>query len=147
MFNKCTSLTDGPQELPATTLAKYCYNNMFYGCTSFSGRPETLPATTLAEGCYYGMFYHCEKLFTAPSLPAIELVNNCYCSMFQGCTILSFVEALFTTDPTTGTYLTNWLKNVKLTGEFIRNDNATWNRDDAGIPINWTLKKQHDPIV
>ena len=147
MFNKCTSLTDGPQELPATTLAKYCYNNMFYGCTSFSGRPETLPATTLAEGCYYGMFYHCEKLGTAPSLPATELVNNCYVGMFNGCRSLMFIEALFTTDPTKGTYLTDWLKNIKLTGEFVCNDNATWNRDDVGIPYNWTLIKQHDPIV
>ena len=147
MFYKCTSLVYGPQELPATTLAKNCYNSMFRGCTSFMGRPEILPATTLAENCYYAMFYHCEKLSNSPILPATELVNNCYSYMFQGCTILNLVEALFTTDPTTGTYLTNWLKNVKITGKFIMNDNATWNRADAEIPNNWTVVKQHDPII
>ena len=108
MFLGCTSLVDGPQELPATALAKYCYNSMFSGCTSFMGKPEILPATTLAEGCYYTMFYHCESLSTSPTLPATELVNNCYYGMFQGCSSLNFIEALFTTDPTTGTYLTNW---------------------------------------
>ena len=147
MFQGCTSLTDGPRELPATTLANYCYNSMFSRCTSLQTRLEILPATTLAKGCYYTMFYHCEHLGNAPTLPATELVNNCYVSMFEGCSSLNFVKALFTTDPTTGTYLTNWLKNVKLTGTFIRNDNATWNRDDVGIPYAWTLKKQHDPIV
>ena len=147
MFQGCTTLANGPKELPATTLAKYCYNNMFSRCTSLQTRPEILPATTLVDGCYYTMFYHCEKLGAAPTLPATELVSNCYVGMFEGCSSLNFIEALFTTDPTTGTYLTDWLKNVKLTGEFIRNDNATWNRDDVGIPHGWTLKKQHDPIV
>ena len=147
MFQGCTSLTDGPQELPATTLAKHCYHSMFSRCTSLATRTEILPATTLAESCYYTMFYHCEKLGAAPTLPATELVKNCYVGMFEGCSSLNFVEALFTTDPTTGTYLTDWLKNVKRTGEFICNDNATWTKEDAGIPHSWTLKKQHDPIV
>ena len=31
MFNGCTSLTTAP-ELPAMTLADYCYNNMFFDC-------------------------------------------------------------------------------------------------------------------
>mgnify|MGYP007037161597 CR=1 FL=1 len=33
VFQNCTSLTTAP-ELPATTLANYCYNYMFSGCTS-----------------------------------------------------------------------------------------------------------------
>ena len=33
MFQGCTSLVNAP-ELPATTLSKFCYQNMFYGCTS-----------------------------------------------------------------------------------------------------------------
>ena len=32
MFYNCTGLTQTPA-LPATTLADYCYQNMFYGCT------------------------------------------------------------------------------------------------------------------
>ena len=35
MFSKCTNLTQAP-ELPATTLAEECYNNMFSGCTKLS---------------------------------------------------------------------------------------------------------------
>ena len=33
MFNGCTSLTTVPS-LPATTLADYCYREMFNGCTA-----------------------------------------------------------------------------------------------------------------
>ena len=33
MFRNCSSLVNAP-ELPATTLAAQCYQNMFYGCTS-----------------------------------------------------------------------------------------------------------------
>ena len=35
MFSGCTSLTSAP-ELPATTLARYCYGNMFSGCTKLN---------------------------------------------------------------------------------------------------------------
>ena len=35
MFSDCTSLTTAP-ELPATTLANFCYYNMFNNCTSLS---------------------------------------------------------------------------------------------------------------
>lgn len=144
MFYGCTALVDGPQELPATTLAPSCYKSMFEECTSFGGIPEILPATTLAYKCYYGMFYHCEKLATAPTLPAIELVDNCYSYMFTGCIQLNFVEAMFKTIPSTGEYLTNWLKNVKLTGTFHKNYDVTWTREDAGIPINWKILKPNE---
>ena len=50
MFSNCTSLTSAPS-LPATTLADYCYEDMFYGCTSLTTAPS-LPATTLATNCY-----------------------------------------------------------------------------------------------
>jgi hypothetical protein len=33
MFEGCRSLTQAP-ELPATTLANFCYYHMFYGCTN-----------------------------------------------------------------------------------------------------------------
>jgi hypothetical protein len=35
MFNGCTSLTTAP-ELPATTLADYCYIYMFRGCSKLN---------------------------------------------------------------------------------------------------------------
>ena len=70
--------------LPATTLAKYCYYQMFMGCNSLITVPE-LPATTLTERCYSYMFYLCEALKTAPELPATTLADSCYYSMLQRC--------------------------------------------------------------
>jgi len=42
---------------------------MFYNCQSLLEAPE-LPATTLANYCYYGMFSNCLSLNCAPWLPA-----------------------------------------------------------------------------
>ena len=57
---KDSALITAP-ELPATTLANYCYSSMFYGCLSLTTIPK-LPATTLATGCYYQTFYECSKV-------------------------------------------------------------------------------------
>ena len=59
MFNSCTALTQAP-ELPATTLASRCYDNMFSN-TALTQAPE-LPATTLASYCYDNMFAFCWRL-------------------------------------------------------------------------------------
>jgi hypothetical protein len=50
MFRGCTSLTTTP-ELPATTLANYCYYNMFYNCSNLNR--ITMLATDIisASGC------------------------------------------------------------------------------------------------
>ena len=79
--------------LPATTLADYCYQGMFFGCTGLTSAPE-LPATTLAGSCYYQMFRGCTGLTSAPELPATTLANNCYASMFYGCTGLTSAPEL-----------------------------------------------------
>ena len=92
MFYWCSLLTTAP-ELPATTLAGACYAGMFYGCTSLTTAPA-LPATTLAMGCYSHMFEDCTSLTTAPELPATTLAEYCYDSMFQGCTALTTAPAL-----------------------------------------------------
>ena len=47
--------------LPATTLADFCYIDMFRECTSLLTAPQ-LPATTLAHGCYSNMFDFCANL-------------------------------------------------------------------------------------
>ena len=87
MFYGCTSLTQAP-ELPATTLARFCYSSMFSGCTSLTKAPE-LPATTLEISCYISMFSGCTSLTQAPKLPATTLADNCYFSMFYSCTSLA----------------------------------------------------------
>lgn len=91
MFAGCKNLTTAPT-LPATTLAMSCYSAMFSGCTSLTTAPE-LPSTTLASGCYASMFYGCTSLTTAPELPATTLPDFCYWRMFIGCTSLKISSA------------------------------------------------------
>lgn len=69
LFEGCTALTSAP-ELPATTLAKGCYDSMFSGCTNLNTAPD-LPATTLAEGCYSGMFSGCTNLTTSLEISSV----------------------------------------------------------------------------
>ena len=93
MFSGCTSLVSAP-ELPSTTLAENCCNNMFKGCTSLVTVPQILPATTLAGYCYEGMFSGCTSLVSAPELPATTLAENCCNNMFNGCTSLVTVPQI-----------------------------------------------------
>ena len=103
MFRGCSSLTTIP-ELPATTLADYCYSNMFRSCTSVTTAQTILPATTLAVGCYDNMFYGCSSLTTAPELPATTLSTNCYNGMFDNCTSLTIAPELPATTLSSGCY-------------------------------------------
>ena len=92
LFYNCSVLTSAP-ELPAKTLADYCYYAMFYGCTNLTAAPE-LPATTLAYRCYNEMFWGCTNLESAPVLPATKLEKLCYGDMFYGCTSLTAAPEL-----------------------------------------------------
>lgn len=74
--------------LPATTLAAYCYYEMFVGCASLTTAPA-LSAMALAGGCYSGMFEACTSLISAPALPATTLAEGCYSYMFSNCTSLT----------------------------------------------------------
>ena len=92
MFRGCTSLKNTPK-LPTITLADRCYSSMFYRCASLTTAPE-LPATTLTLSCYASMFRYCTSLTTAPELPATELANLCYSNMFYGCSNLTTAPEL-----------------------------------------------------
>ena len=93
LFVSCTSLTQAPSSLPATTLANKCYYEMFRGCSSLTQAPE-LPATTMGTSCYHGMFQSCTSLTSAPRLPATKLASKCYYNMFAGCTSLTVAPEL-----------------------------------------------------
>ena len=112
MFEGCTSLTSAP-ELKATTLEKSCYPSMFYGCTSLTSAPK-LKATTLAASCYSRMFEGCTSLTSAPELKATTLAGNCYSRMFYGCTKLSTVTMLAPSDQISkkSDCCNNWLNNA-----------------------------------
>lgn len=85
---------------------------MFYGCSSLTSAPE-LPAQTLARYCYFSMFQGCTSLSSAPALPATTLTSSCYSSMFEGCTSLSVSEQpkegrIEWTIPSNAITATNW---------------------------------------
>lgn len=139
LFSRCTTLESvSAGFLPATTLANFCYFQVFYYCPSLKSAPE-LPATTLVESCYDWMFAMCYALTTAPVLPAITLVNNCYRRMFDSCKSLNYIKALFTTTPGSS-YTAYWVSYVPSKGTFVKNKAATWDvTGTSGIPSGWTV--------
>lgn len=79
-------------KLPATTLGRWTYNQMFGGSTIASDlktftKVTALPATNLADGCYQSMFQGISALVEMPELPATTLAPSCYAGMFSGCSI------------------------------------------------------------
>ena len=138
MFSTCYALTTAP-ELPADTLANYCYSNMFQGCIALTTAPE-LPATTLANYCYQSMFSNCHALTTAPELPATTLAEYCYYFMFYDCTKLSSITML-ATDISATNCLYNWVKGVASSGTFYKNSAANWTTTGtSGIPTGWDVE-------
>lgn len=139
MFWNCTSLTTAPA-LPATTLATSCYSSMFQGCKSLTTAPSILPSNTLAGYCYGSMFYDCTSLTAAPVLPATTLAGGCYDSMFRFCTKLNYIKCL-ATDISANGCTGAWVQGVASTGTFVKNPNMTgWTEGSNGIPSGWTIQ-------
>lgn len=90
LFSDINELVQVPS-LPAVSLSRSCYANMFNGCFKLTNLPENLlPATTLADFCYAQMFEDCRSLTSLPEnlLPATTLNLGCYFEMFASCTNL-----------------------------------------------------------
>ena len=125
------------------TLGNYALKGLF--AATESGRASNLqeaenlsmPSTTLAESCYEGMFKGCSAIPKAPVLPASAGANECYKEMFYGCSSLNYVKVLLS-DPTSGSYTTNWLYGVAGSGSFLYKTGATWTTGVSGIPSGWT---------
>ena len=142
LFADCQGITRAPQ-LPATTLADWCYCMMFSG-TGITEAPA-LPATTLTNACYSDMFMNCTSLAAAPELPAPTLVEGCYSSMFSGCSSLGYVKCL-ATDISADYCTTGWLSGVAATGTFVKAAamngwpvGADESENVNGIPEGWTV--------
>ncbi|MBE6332326.1 MAG: hypothetical protein E7070_08495 [Bacteroidales bacterium] len=115
MFKDCSSLTSA-DSIHAEKLAEGCFMGMFDGCSSLRTAPA-LPCTTLAKDCYNGMFQNCTNLKMAPVLPATTLVSGCYANMFSGCSVLNEIEVYFTSwTDVDGT--SNWVADVAQEGVF-----------------------------
>ena len=129
MFNGCSSLTTAP-ELPAQTLKDRCYCYMFNGCSSLTTAPE-LSAMTLDVYCYAQMFLSCTSLTIAPALPATELKEACYYATFEGCTSLKTAPELNATTLVQGCY-------QKIFKDCLALENVTMLATD-GFDTNWCL--------
>ena len=167
MFSNCKYLVKVPN-LPATTLAEYCYQSMFESCSSLTTIPSNLlPATTLVDYCYSNMFRGCTGLTTIPELPATTLKTECYSYMFGGCTSLTTIpEGWYLPAQTTASYSyygmfsscsklqkmavsylgvinadhwSNFLDNVSSTGTFYYSKYQTEENIRPIVPSGWTL--------
>ena len=138
MFYGCTSLTSAP-ELPAVTLANYCYKEMFRGCTSLTKAPSALPATTVPMYSYSRMFQGCTALTTAPEL-GFTTVSNYGCNFtFMSCSNLISVK-ITDTDWDTST-CSDWLNGVAASGTIYAptgSDIANYS-GTSGVPSGWTV--------
>ena len=136
---KGTAITKAPK-LPATKLAPYCYKNLFENCQSLTSAPA-LPATTMVEGCYQGMFTSCKHLTTAPTLPAKKLATYSYRYMFSSCSKLNSVTSY--ANDISATECTHWwLDSVASTGTLHNLGTATYEKNSIdGIPTGWTEVK------
>lgn len=149
-FHGCENLVIAPQ-LPAQTLADYCYAYMFEGCARLVHAPSILPATTLAKGCYKGMFaasnpqggLSCDSLTNAPILPALDLVEECYKYMFKGCSNLKFIVALYNATYDPDTYTDDWVDGVAETGVFYKNPDTFEVTGPDFIPSNWVIRNEY----
>ena len=90
LFSNCLNLQNSPK-LPATKLATFCYGYMFYNTNL--GFPPQLPATELKPQCYEAMFAK-SWIYRAPALPATTLASECYKGMFNECSKLTSAPAL-----------------------------------------------------
>lgn len=157
-----TGIVEAP-ELPATTLAPFCYANAFDGCVNLVTAPA-LPATIMADRCYGTMFQNCTSLINAPELPSKHLENQCYGNMFKGCvnlvkapvlpasvvdsfayknmfygcSKLSYIKALATNIDSSA--VQDWVYGVASSGTFVKHPNSSWGTGASGIPNNWTIE-------
>lgn len=141
--NKSKMVSAKYLEMPATTITRNCYNNMFNNNDELLYPPQILPATTLYRSCYQNMFMRDYKLLEGPILPAATLVQECYANLFYNCSALKKITCYATSGMGSGTSGTsgtgNWVLNVPAGGDFYKASSASWPTGTAGIPSGWTV--------
>ena len=137
LFSGCSALTKAP-DLPATELKTRCYEHMFWECTSLTEAP-VMSATTVDSYCCHNMFYNCTSMVKAPDLLSTTLAEYCYNGMFYGCSSLCYAECL-ATDVSAESCLGGWLEGVSAIGTLVVASGATWAvAGTNGIPSDWTV--------
>ena len=78
--------------LPATTLAEYCYYEIFANCANLATPPKELPATNILNNSYNGMFKQ-SGIMSVPSMPELNIESSDAMGyMFYQCTSLVIGE-------------------------------------------------------
>jgi hypothetical protein len=166
LFYQCTSLTKSFSVLPATIVPTGAYSTIFRDCSNLQDAPEILATSIGAYGCkamfsgckklvkapsalyakspnqsYDSMFYDCYILEVAPVIYAETLASYCCSDMFRNCRKLSYIKAMFITEPSSS-YTSNWVNGVATSGTFVKNAAATWENSfgNSAIPSGWTVE-------
>lgn len=144
LFSGCTTVINADKlVLPATTLSKQCYCNMYNRAINLAKPPSLSAATTLAVGCCQNMYYNSPNntsFSVAESyfLPATTLVQDCYRQMFYGCSNFNKITCLATSGINTNNSTNNWLTNTSSSGTFTRTAGVSWPTSNNGRK-SWTL--------
>ena len=116
---------------------------MFDGCTNLTTTPDILPASTLLRGCYQEMYSGCTSLTSAPILPAKTLDQYVYQGLFRNCTSLNHITMLAEQGTTSAGCTSFWVNGVSsATGIFVRHIGAMWQTSGTGgvnVPQGWTF--------
>ena len=136
-----SGITKTPQ-LPATTLADFCYNNTFNGCRSLTGSC-VLPAKILTNSCYF-------SAFRSSGIQSIEIigensnVTNCLRQVLRDASSCNYIKLM--ANPTLSNS-TEFSRNVAASGIFVKHIDATWTTTGYdGVPTGWTVI-YYDPAV
>ena len=139
MFHYCTNLITAPAVIGSSAMTwsgDYTWSDMFHSCTSLINPPQ-LPALNLGTQCYWYMFEGCTALTTAPELPAPTLNSQSYQGIFKGCSRLNYIKVL----ATSGFYMGEWVSGVASSGTFVKNSTATFGSCGQNtVPCNWTIQ-------
>lgn len=123
--------------LPALSLQPHCYQVMFGGAKNIVSAKFSLPAKTLTKYCYNNMFLSDSKLEEGPTIYAETLAQNSCDAMFYSTKINKVVS--YAQDISATNCLNKWLYNVPATGDFYNLGGATYPSGASGIPSGWTV--------
>ena len=138
-FSHCFGLRYARIQFNASGLTDQECGHMFTHCVNLLEGPAELPPAVTGQSCT-NMFFCCKALRRGPKLPAKTInIDRSYCFMFKDCNKLNYVwcDATSGNNPNRCTFM--WLTNVSKTGDFYKNPDTTWGRNDGGIPSSWTV--------
>lgn len=139
MFKNNISLVTANVTIAATEVGEYSFHSMFRDCNNLTTTTiDTLYPKVIYGNTYSYMFYGCSKLQKAPKILAETYSGTLpFGYMFYNCNQINNIEC-WVNSPSTSAFK-SWMSNVKSSGTFYKQPNATWTRGVDGIPSGWTV--------